>query len=114
MASGGQGSGGQASTSCVGTTCTAGQTCVAYRTVGGAVEPPSAGGTCMAGKHLEGNLCQADFGYTCAELTGCSAPAATCRCAASTKCFGTTVCKLPSDAAWLDSSADLVCELLAP
>ena len=113
-ANGGQGSGGQASADCVGKTCTSSQTCVAYRTVGGAIFPPDAQGQCTTGKHLEGNNCQSDFGYTCAELSGCSAPAATCRCAQNTQCSNTTVCRLPSDSAWLDKSADLVCELQAP
>jgi hypothetical protein len=76
--------------------------------------PPDAEGKCMAGRHLEGNMCQSDFGYTCAELTGCSAPAATCRCAPSTQCSNSTVCRLPSDSPWLDTSAELVCELQAP
>lgn len=114
-ANGGQGSGGQASSACVGATCTSNQTCVAYRTIGGvAPPPPDAQGDCEAGRHAEGNYCQPDFGYTCAELSGCSAPAATCRCAPNTQCAGTTVCRLPSDSPWLDTSADLVCELLAP
>jgi hypothetical protein len=95
-------------------TCAANQSCVAYRTVGGAVMPPDADGKCMDGRHVEGNTCQADFGYTCAELTGCSAPAATCHCAPGTACANSTVCRLPSSSPWLDTSADLVCELLAP
>ena len=111
---GGQGSGGQGNMGCVGETCSASQTCVGYRTVGGAVEPPSQNNTCPTGKHVEGNLCLADFGYTCAELTGCDAPAATCRCAADTECANTTVCRLPTASAWLDSSAELVCERQVP
>jgi hypothetical protein len=112
--SGGQGSGGQASGECVGTTCTAAQTCVAYRTVGGAIFPPDAQGMCMEGRHVEGQSCQADFGYTCAELTGCDASGAKCRCAANTECANTTDCRAPTASAWLDASAHLVCELLAP
>lgn len=112
--SGGQGSGGQASSACVGKTCTASQTCVAYRTVGGIMVPPDDDGKCDAGRHLEGDTCQADFDYTCAELTGCNAPAATCRCAPNTECADTIACRLPSDSASLDASAQLVCELLAP
>jgi hypothetical protein len=69
---------------------------------------------CMAGRHAEGRLCQANFAYTCAELMGCGAPSATCRCAANTACAGTTTCRVPTASAWLDASADLVCELQAP
>jgi hypothetical protein len=108
------GGGGQGSTDCAGTTCTASQTCVAYRTVGGAIFTPDAQGMCMSGKHVEGDKCQADFAYTCAELTGCSAPSTTCHCATGTKCSNANACRLPSPAAWLDASADLVCEQQAP
>ena len=93
--------------------CSSSQTCVAYRTVGGAIDPPN-DGLCMVGKHLESNMCQSDFVYTCAALTGCSAPATTCRCAADSECSNTTICRLPSAAPWLDQSAALVCELQAP
>jgi hypothetical protein len=113
-AAGGQGSGGQGSSDCAGMTCTTSQTCVAYRTVGGAIFPPDAGGQCMAGRHVENNMCQADFAYTCAALSGCSAPAATCHCAANTPCANTNICRLPRAAAWLDTSADLVCEQQVP
>lgn len=111
-AAGGQGGG--ASADCVGMTCDADETCVAYRTVGGAQISPDADGECMAGKHVENGHCFSDFAYTCAELTGCSAPAATCHCATGSKCAGTNTCRLPSDAAWLDTAAELVCEQQAP
>jgi len=110
---GGGGSGGSGST-CAGQTCASGQACVGYRTVGGAITAPDADGKCMATKHLEDSRCQNDFAYTCAELSGCSAPAATCHCAASAACANTNVCRLPIDAAWLDKAAVLVCELQAP
>jgi hypothetical protein len=103
-----------AGSGCVGHTCTADQTCVAYRTVGGAVFPPDMNGHCDSGRHLEGSLCQPDFDYTCAALTGCSAPATTCHCAAGSDCVNTSSCSLPSSASWLDADADLVCELQAP
>lgn len=112
--SGGQESGNQGGTDCAGTTCTATQSCVAYRTVGGGLFPVDDQGMCMAGKHAEGKLCQADFAYTCAELTGCGAPSAACRCAANTDCARTTTCRVPTASAWLDASADLVCELQVP
>jgi hypothetical protein len=107
---GGAGGGGD----CVDETCAANETCVAHRTVGGAVMPPDQNNQCMDGQHLEGSNCLSDFSYTCATLTGCSAPSGTCRCAAGTECAGTTVCRLPSASAWLDTDAQLVCELLAP
>lgn len=113
-AAAGQGGGGQDSVGCVGVTCGASQTCVAYRTVGGAIFRPDAAGECMAGKHVENNLCQPDFAYTCAELIGCSAPATTCHCAATTQCANDGVCRLPTAAAWLDPSAELVCEQQVP
>lgn len=99
---------------CVGETCAANETCVAHRVIGGAISPPDADNQCMAGRHLEGSYCQADFMYSCATLTGCSTPSATCRCAAGTDCAGTTVCRLPAASVWLDTDAQLVCELLAP
>lgn len=109
-----EGAGGAGSGDCVGETCAANETCVAHRTVGGAIMPPDQNNQCMTGRHLEGSMCQADFSYSCATLTGCSAPSATCRCAAGTDCAGTTVCRLPQASAWLDTDAELVCELLAP
>ena len=112
--SGGQGSGGTTSSDCVGMTCTANQTCVAYRTVGGAVTAPDTAGNCPTGRHVENHLCQSDFAYTCVELAGCTAPAATCRCPANTKCANDNVCSLPTSVAWLDTSADLVCEQPVP
>ena len=96
---GGQESGNQGGTDCAGTTCTVTESCVAYRTVGGALFPVDEQGMCTAGKHAEGNLCQADFAYTCAELTGCGAPSAACRCAANTDCAGTTTCRVPTASA---------------
>jgi len=114
MSAGGQGSGGQASADCAGATCTSAQSCVAHRTVGGAIFPVDTQGMCMAGKHAEGDRCQPDFSYTCAELTGCSALSASCRCASKTDCAYTTTCRLPTSSAWLDPAADLVCEQQAP
>ena len=112
--SGGQGSGGATSSDCVGMTCAANQTCVAYRTVGGAITSPDTAGNCPTGKHVENHLCQSDFAYTCAELAGCTAPAPTCGCAANTKCANDHACSLPTSVAWLDTSADLVCEQQVP
>jgi hypothetical protein len=111
-AAGGQGGG--TSADCVGMTCDANQTCVAYRTVGGAQIPPDAGGGCPAGKHAENDHCFSDFAYTCAGLTGCSAPATTCHCAAGSKCANANACRLPYAAAWLDTAAELVCEQQVP
>jgi hypothetical protein len=68
----------------------------------------------MSGWHLEGDACQPDFAYTCAELISCTAPAATCHCAPNTQCANDGVCMLPSAAAWLDTSAALVCQQLVP
>lgn len=110
--SGGQGGG--ASADCAGTTCSAEQTCVAYRTVGGAQIQPDTDGKCMAGKHVESGHCFSDFAYTCAALTGCSAPGTTCHCAAGSKCANANACKLPYEATWLDTAAELVCEQQAP
>ncbi len=109
---GGAGAGGS-SAACVGMTCGAGQTCVAHRTVGGAQIPPDAG-SCPAGRHVENSTCRNDFAYTCAALTGCAMPAATCQCAAASKCGYTDGCILPYKAAWLDADADLICEQHAP
>ena len=108
------GAGGAGGGDCVGETCAANEACVAHRTVGGAMLPPDQNNQCMDGRHLEGSICQSDFMYACATLTGCSAPSGTCRCAAGTDCAGTTVCRLPAASAWLDTDAQLVCELLAP
>lgn len=113
-AAGGGGQGGGTSHDCVGQACGATQTCVAYRVVGGAAIPPDQNGQCDVGQHVEGNVCQDDFDYTCAELTGCSAPSTTCHCAAGTACARTPTCRVPGAAAWLDASAELICELQAP
>jgi len=114
MAAGGQGGGGGSGHDCVDTTCGAAQSCVAYRTVGGAIDLPDTHGMCAAGEHLEGDRCEADFSYTCAELTGCSALSASCRCAPTTKCAHTNSCRTPSASAWLDASTELVCEQQVP
>jgi hypothetical protein len=107
------GQGGSGSGSCVGMTCDAGQSCVAHRTVGGALFPPGPEG-CPDGSHVESQTCQSDFGYTCAALTGCTANLSTCHCAPATSCAYATSCKAPYTAAWLDTDAQLVCEQLAP
>ena len=112
--SGGNGGGGGSGADCAGETCAANETCVGYRVVGGAVFPPDQNNECPAGRHLEANTCQYDFSYTCATLTNCNAPSATCRCAPGTDCANTTQCRLPPTSAWLDPDAQLVCELLAP
>jgi hypothetical protein len=112
--SGSGGSGGGNGGDCVGETCAANETCVGYRTVGGAVTPPDQNGECTPGRHVEGNTCQSDFAYTCATLSNCSSPGATCRCAAGTECANTTICRLPQASTWLSASAELVCELQAP
>ncbi|MET0794365.1 MAG: hypothetical protein ABW061_22775 [Polyangiaceae bacterium] len=113
--SGGSGGSGGASSACAGRqTCAPGQACVGYRAIGGAVILPDADGKCAITKHLEDGRCQNDFTYTCAELSGCSAPDATCRCEAHTACGTTNVCRLPMDGAWLDKAVVLVCELQVP
>jgi len=114
MAGAGGDAGGAGGGDCVDETCAANETCVAHRTVGGAVLPPDQNNQCMDGQHLEGSNCLSDFMYTCATLTGCSAPSGTCRCGAGTECAGTIVCRLPQASVWLDTDAELVCELLAP
>jgi hypothetical protein len=68
----------------------------------------------MSGKHLENDHCVSDFAYTCAMLTGCSAPSTSCHCAAGSQCASANACRLPYAAAWLDTAADLVCEQQAP
>jgi hypothetical protein len=110
-AAGGQGAGGSGQ-ECVGMTCAEGEACVAHRTVGGAVVPPSAGG-CMTGKHLEDASCQNDFKYACAALT-CTAIGSGCRCAPDTSCAYTNNCRSPQAAAWLDTDAGIVCEQQVP
>ena len=94
-------------------TCDAGESCVAHRTIGGALLPPDADG-CPEGRHLENQRCQTDFAYTCAPLIGCIDDADTCRCALQTSCAYATNCKAPYTAEWLDTDAEVVCEVLAP
>ena len=115
--SGASGSGGSsgASSACANKqTCAPGQFCIGYRAVGGAIVLPDSAGKCMPTKHVENGRCQNDFTYTCAEISGCDAPAATCRCGALAACGTTNVCRLPMDGPWLDEAVVLVCELQVP
>ena len=113
--SGGEaGEGGASGSDCVGMTCASGESCVAYRTVGGAIVEPDTNNQCKTGWHLEGTLCGPDPGYTCTALLNCPAPAATCSCPAGSKCAQSNICKLPGTAPWLDPSAVLLCEQQVP
>lgn len=114
---GGQGSGvgGAGSVSCP--TCAATEICVAYRLVGGAALQPDAG-SCPPGTHVEGSgtvYCLSDFSYRCVPLTGCTGGApVSCACASADCPSGYSTCSDPQTADWLDPSAQLVCQLLAP
>jgi hypothetical protein len=125
-ATGGGGAGGGTNKACVGATCTATQVCVAYRTVGGGRLQPD-GGKCPPGSHVEalggaGAYCAADFAYKCAELVGCFQGNVTCACAtlnindtAGTCPTGYPACSDPKPGtAWLNSSAQLICEQQVP
>jgi len=112
--SGGTGSGGASSACANEQTCAPGQFCIGYRAVGGAVSLPDSTGKCVITKHVENGRCQNDFTYTCAEISDCDAPAATCHCGALAACGNTNVCRLPTDGAWLDKAVVLVCELQVP
>ena len=107
------GSAGIESRQCVGAVCSAGQACVAYRTVGGVFRAPD-GGVCAAGRHLEGQGCQPDFAYTCAALVNCEKLSSACSCAPKTACAQTTDCAVLAPATWLDPAAQIECQLVLP
>jgi len=111
---GGGGAGGASARDCNGTTCTAMQACIAYRTIGGAISLPP----CPTGKHVEGGYCQPDFAYKCADLKGtCLNQPVSCECAEPPTnhpgvCpagFGS--CSEPGSE---DVPAQLICEQHAP
>jgi len=98
--------------------CTTTQACVAYRTIGGVRIAPEAG-VCPGGTHLEGNDCQTDFVYECADLHGaCAGQPVSCACAQPPTnspgvCpVGYGSCSAPG--ASVDAAAQLVCQQLAP
>jgi len=98
--------------------CTATQACVAYRTIGGVLIVPEAG-VCPGGRHLEGNVCQTDFAYKCADLHGaCAGQPVSCACAQPPTnspgvCpVGYGSCSAPSPS--VDAAAQLICQQLAP
>jgi hypothetical protein len=121
----GSGGAGGSSTSCPGVACTATQVCVAYRTVGGAMIEPDAG-ACRMGSHVEPfdssrSVCQADYAYRCADLVGCDKSTVSCACATLNNNAGGTcptgypACHDPTPGlAWLDASAQLICEQQVP
>lgn len=100
--------------------CAPSEVCVAYRVVGGTATQPDEDGNCPQGMHAEPagstvQYCVADFSYQCRELIGCEGAELSCACAAGACPTGYTACRDPQpDAPYLDSSAVLVCELLAP
>jgi hypothetical protein len=104
--------GGTSGPNCVDRTCAQSETCVAYRTIGGAQIRPDDAGGCPSGAHLEGNICFADFAYQCVTQPRCAAAEVTCTCGTCPQ--GYPSCRAPYVADWLDPSAKLVCELLAP
>jgi hypothetical protein len=118
---GGTGGGGGADAGqCPGVACQAGQICVAYRTVGGAIFEPDDAGTCPPGRHPEsfGNgrgMCVADWAYQCVELRGCAGMNVSCSCGQASCPQGYGSCADPAaNDMWLDPAAQLTCSLLAP
>jgi hypothetical protein len=114
---GGGGSGGESS-HCGAMTCGVGEACVAFRVQGGALLLPDANGNCATGQHVEpsgtAGHCARDFQYQCLHPAGCSLDNLSCACGAATCPSGYPSCHDPYAATWLDDSAALVCELLAP
>ncbi len=111
----GGGSGGMSGSSgmnCVDRTCSASEACVAYRTIGGAITFPGDGGACPLYAHLEGSTCQANFAYQCVAQPRCTGGVIDCTCGTCPQ--GNPTCRAPTASQWLDPSAKLVCELLAP
>ncbi|HEY2410118.1 MAG TPA: hypothetical protein VGI10_29140 [Polyangiaceae bacterium] len=121
-ASGSGGFGGASVGTCVGMPCSAGNACVAYRTQGGAITYPDSSGKCQPKHHVEAGVCQEDFNYEC--IVGglaCGDGPITCACAQQnindtngTCPSGYPSCSNPVVASWLDPSAQLVCQKLAP
>jgi hypothetical protein len=116
--SGAGGGGGGATRDCNGSTCTATQACIAYRTEGGAIRLPDAG-ACPTGESLAGSMCVPDFGYKCVELNGaCQNQAVACACAAphgndlGVCPPGYSSCSEPG--ATEDTVAQLYCQQLVP
>ena len=111
----GGGNGGMSGSSgmnCVDRNCSASEACVAHRTIGGAQIRADDAGACPSGAHLEGNICFADFAYQCVAQPRCAAGEVNCTCGTCPQ--GSPSCRAPYAADWLDPSAKLVCELLAP
>src|SRR5258708_24576194 len=113
------GAGGADAGQCPGSACQAGQICIAYRTVGGAVFEPDDAGACPSGRHVEpfGNgrgMCVADWGYQCVELRGCAGKVS-CSCGQASCPSGYSACgDPPANDMWIDPAAQLTCSLLAP
>jgi len=106
------GSSGGATHDCNGIQCTATQACVAYRTLGGALFLAD-GGTCPTGMHLQGEHCEQDFAYRCADLhDACQNQAVSCACAQGVCPSGYSSCSQSQPTA--DISAQLICQQLAP
>jgi hypothetical protein len=86
--------------------------------LGGTLQLPDASGKCPAKYHVEPNgttgQCVSDFAYECREPVGCGTATLSCSCGAATCPSTYNFCQNPNASAWLDPTADLVCELLAP
>jgi hypothetical protein len=112
------GAGGGSNRACGSTTCAAPLVCVAYRVEGGAVFAPDSDGKCESGRHLEPGgatgRCARDFSYECRSPVGCGDDSLACDCGAATCPSQFPSCREPAASSWLDSTAQLVCELLAP
>jgi hypothetical protein len=117
---GGAGGGGADAGQCPGGACQAGQVCVAYRTVGGAVFEPDDAGACPPGRHAEPfgtgrSACVADWAYRCVELRGCTMMKVSCSCGQTSCPQNYTACADPApNDMWLDPAAQLTCSQLAP
>lgn len=95
--------------------CTAGEVCVAYRTVGGALFVPDQNGMCPAGRHVEGDRCEPDFGYTCAPLSQCTSLGTSCHCASGSRCASDNACRVaPQPSTDVLPEALLICEQQVP
>ena len=112
------GSGGSPTHDCNGLSCTATQACVAYRTLGGPLFLADSG-TCPTGMHLQGDRCEQDFAYQCAELHGaCQGQAVSCACAqppssSSGACpSGYSSCSQSQPT--VEASAQIICQKLVP
>ena len=75
--------------------CGAGSICVGTGTEGGAQIMPNDAGVCPSGRHLSGNICEADLSYACMLIPAACGGMVTCACASSL-CAPLHSCQEPS------------------